>query len=191
MPFAGGFRALCSREHNNGSQIEFHDRMALEPSEQQYLTAAEGFLALGMLEDANAEIEKIDPFCRHLPEVCAVRLSIYLRAQNWELAETLAARLRAADPANPQWHISLAYAVRRLSSIAAAKPILIDAAERHPNEPIIHYNLSCYECQLGDLSSAREHLKKAIALAPECRLMALDDEDLQPLWDRLSDGVLD
>jgi len=50
--------------------------LPLEPSEQKHLTAAEGFLALGMYDDANAALEAIDPFCRRLPEVLAVRLGI-------------------------------------------------------------------------------------------------------------------
>ena len=35
----------------------------------QHLRAAHGFIELGMFEEANAELEEIDPFCRHLPEV--------------------------------------------------------------------------------------------------------------------------
>ena len=59
------------------------------------------------------------------------------------------------DPAEVQWSISLAYATRRAESIEAAKVILLEAVERHPKEPILHYNLTCYECQLGEVEVAK------------------------------------
>lgn len=54
-----------------------------------------------------------------------------------------------------------------------------------PGEPIFHYNLACSEFQLGDLEVAKARLAQAFKLAPKCRLMALDDDDLAPLWDSL------
>jgi hypothetical protein len=38
--------------------------MPLQSPDLSHLRAAEGFLAPGMYEEANAELEKIDPFCR-------------------------------------------------------------------------------------------------------------------------------
>ncbi len=43
----------------------------------------------------------------------------------------------------------------------------MNALERHPDDELLHYNLACYECQLGELSSAEEHLKKAFELQPK------------------------
>ena len=90
------------------------------------------------------------------------------------------------DPADAQWAISLAYATRRAQSIEAAKCILLEAVERLPDEPILHFNLACYECQLGELEVAKARLAHAFKLEPKCRLMALDDDDLAPLWDSLA-----
>jgi hypothetical protein len=50
---------------------------------------------------------------------------------------------------------------------------------------IFHYNLACYECQLGDLEGAKARLKRAFELEQGFRTLALDDEDLRPLWDSL------
>jgi len=47
--------------------------MPLSPDEHPHLTVAEGFLELGMFVEANDALDDIDPFCRHLPEVLAVR----------------------------------------------------------------------------------------------------------------------
>lgn len=160
--------------------------MPLEADQQRHLDAAQGYIALGMHLEANEELEQIDPFCRALPAVLAVRLAVYEAAAKWELSEAVAKRLWDADPTNAQWAISLAYATRRLRSLEAAKVILLTASAEHSEEPIIHYNLACYECQLGDLDAAKEHLKLAIELQPKCRDIALDDPDLEPFWHRIS-----
>ena len=47
--------------------------MPLSNPDQQHLRAAHGFIELGMFEEASAELEEIDPFCRHLPEVLRAR----------------------------------------------------------------------------------------------------------------------
>jgi len=56
--------------------------MPLEPQEQQYVTAAQGYAELGMFLDADAELEKVDPDVRHVPEVLAVRVQITARSRN-------------------------------------------------------------------------------------------------------------
>lgn len=58
--------------------------------------------------------------------------------------------------------------------------------EKGVGEPILHFNLACYECQLGELEVAKARLAHAFKLEPKCRLMALDDDDLAPLWDSLA-----
>ena len=57
----------------------------LEPPDQQYWQAAVGYVELGMFQDANDQLEKIDPFNRAAPEMLAVRLAIYHGLKKWEL----------------------------------------------------------------------------------------------------------
>jgi tetratricopeptide (TPR) repeat protein len=159
--------------------------MPLEPEDQQHLRAAVGYIELGMPLDANEELECIDAGVRHVAEVLTVRLEIYSALKKWDLMQTVAARLAAHDPEEVQWSISLAYATRRAESIEAAKAVLVATSEKHPEEALIHYNLACYECQLGNISDAKDRLSRAITLLKACRLMALEDDDLQPLWDSL------
>jgi hypothetical protein len=51
--------------------------MPLVEDDQKHLTAAQGYVELGMFLDANEELESIDPEVRHFPEVLAVRMRIY------------------------------------------------------------------------------------------------------------------
>jgi hypothetical protein len=159
--------------------------MPLEPDNQHHVTAAQGYLELGMPLEADAELDSVNPDVRHLPEVLAVRIVIYSALKKWELMQTVAKRMALYDPEEPQWTVSWAYATRRADSIEAARMILINAVERLPNTAIFHYNLACYECQLGDLEAAKARLKRASELEQGFRRIALDDEDLRPLWDSI------
>jgi tetratricopeptide (TPR) repeat protein len=157
----------------------------LEPPDQQYCQAAVGYVELGMFQEANGQLENIDPFNRATPEVLAVRIAVYHGLKKWELMQEVAKRLAEFQPHDIQWTISLAYATRRAESIEAAKEILMQALQHHPDEAIVHFNLGCYASQLGDLMLAKAHLKRAFVIEPKCRLMALDDPDLEPLWAEL------
>ena len=59
----------------------------------------------------------------------------------------------------------------------------LKATQADPTYPMFHYNLACYECQLGNLEIAKERLKKAFELESAYRIKALEDDELKPLWD--------
>ena len=66
-----------------------------------------------------------------------------------------------------------------------AKVVLDEAAKLFPGDSMIQYNLACYCAQLGQLDAAKEYLDKSYELgdAKQIKRMALDDEDLKPLWE--------
>ena len=150
--------------------------MPLEPPDQQHWQAAVGYVELEMFQDANDQLEKIDPFNRAAPEVLAVRLAIYHGLKKWELMQEIAKRLADFQPDDVQWITSYAYATRRAESIPAAKEILLNAEPKSPTEAIIKYNLACYSCQTGDIETAKNYLKKAFEIDSSWRLNALNDE---------------
>ena len=61
----------------------------------------------------------------------------------------------------------------------------MEALKTHPEEPTIRYNLACYECQLGDLTVAKQHLNAATKTDTKFRGMALADPDLEPLREEI------
>ena len=73
--------------------------------------------SLGLFEEANAELEEIDPFCRHLPEVLGARLGIYHGLKKWELLAVVAKKLVEWNPKEPGFFVELAYATRRAESL--------------------------------------------------------------------------
>lgn len=149
------------------------------------ITAAEGYIELGMPLGANEELERIDADQRSHTEVLALRVKIHSALKKWELMQAVAKRLARIDPENVQRTISWAYATRRADSIEAARLILLEAVERFPTAAILHYNLACYECLLGNLEEAKSRLKRAFELEPRYRIKALEDEDLEAGWESL------
>jgi hypothetical protein len=73
----------------------------------------------------------------------------------------------------------------KISFGSISSSVLLEAAELFPGDSTIQYHLACYCSQLGQLDAAQEHLHKSYELgdAKQIKLMALDDEDLKPLWD--------
>ncbi len=146
-----------------------------------HLRHTTGFLQLGMLADAEAELAAIPPDEALLPEVLALRVALLQEQARWPELRDVAQHLAHHHPQEPAWWITLAYATRRSDSLPAANAILAVAAKLHPDNATIRFNLACYACQLGDLSAARIHLAHAIRLDSSFEALAATDEDLRPL----------
>ena len=158
----------------------------LEPPDSHHLSAAIGWLGLGNVAEAGAELEKIAPQFQSHPDVFAVQFDIHAAAGKWDEAAETAGTLTRLEPKEPGAWISLAYATRRKTGggIPHARAILIQAQRTFPKEQIIAYNLACYDCKLGDLDAAKVWLDQACTLGDvhKIKLMALQDLDLEPLW---------
>lgn len=120
------------------------------------------------------------------PDVLEVRYAIYSKAKKWDLAAEIAHALNQIKPLEPQFWLWRAYAMRRMpgGGIPQAKEILSKAQPLFPKDPLIPYNLACYECQLGNLTEAWKWVEKAMELgdAKMVKQMALADPDLEPFW---------
>ena len=153
-----------------------------DPFVIRHLEAASGYLQLGMIQDANDELEEIAPAAKTSREVMVVRAVIYRQAEAWQLLREVGGFLVLNWPEEVQHWIWLAYGTRRCRSMEEGEQALLDALRLHDREPLIHFNLACYASQLGNLVAARDRLARAIKLDPNVRLMGLDDPDLEPLW---------
>jgi hypothetical protein len=68
-------------------------------------------------------------------------------------------------------------------SRSTAEAILLRAQAVHPKVAMIAFNLACYASVMGRMEQAKERLQHAIKLDKHIRGLALDDENLKPLWD--------
>lgn len=145
------------------------------------LSHARGYLELGMVAEAAAELRRIPEPASRAVEVLAVRLAILQEQRDWPaLSKAAADFVRQAPDEAPGW-VTWAYATRRAESLAAAEKILLAAEYHHPAEATIQFNLGCYACQRGDLCEAKRRVERAIALDAKFAAAAATDPDLEPL----------
>lgn len=149
---------------------------------QRRLQAAAGYLALGMPADAAAELDALPSAQRTEDAVLALRIEVYCGLGQWQSARQLAESLAQQSPDNPAWWIQWAYALRREQSVAAARMVLLEAANRHGKVALIIYNLACYACVLGEIDEAKRLLLRAFRMDQDLKQVAIDDPDLKPLF---------
>ena len=149
-----------------------------------HLSHARGYLDLGMVAEAEAELAAIGSPENDRPEVHAVRVALLHEKRDWHELRRIAAVLVERQPDEPGWWVSFAFATRRTMSLEEAREILLAAERAHPQEAIIHFNLGCYACQLGEFDEARRRVARSIELRSELRELAHHDPDLQPLRDQ-------
>jgi Flp pilus assembly protein TadD len=150
------------------------------------LNAVLGWLELGNVTEARAELDRIGAEVQERPDLLEVRWILDARQEDWRAALKTAERLQRVAPENSAGWLHLAYAMRRVpeGSVQKSAEVLRPVAEKFPEEPTIPYNLACYECVQGNHEEAIRWLKEAIrrGSVKKIRKMALQDEDLKPLW---------
>ena len=154
------------------------------------LSAVEGWRELGNLEEAWSEYWTIPEKYMDLPEVLEVRWLLEVAAEEWDSSLEIAIKLMELAPERPSGWIHRSYSLRRSKTggLSAAKSALMGAYKIFPQEPVIPYNLACYDCLLGESASALEWLAMAIKCSSKelIREMTLADEDLRALRPEIS-----
>lgn len=145
------------------------------------LSHAQGYLGLGMVAEAAAELDRIPAPDRDEIPVLALRLIVLQERCEWPALRAVAAEFVKRKPAEAAAWVTWAYATRRAESLAAAERILLDAERLHPREATIQFNLGCYACQRGALAEAQRRVDQAIALDRKFAEAAATDPDLAPL----------
>lgn len=163
---------------------------SLPHPDAQFVTAALGWLELGLPSEAAMELRRIAAAYQTNPEVLEVRWQICAAAQDWETALAVAETLVERAPERDSGWVHRAYSLRRVKSggLQAAWDALQPASELFPTNAIIPYNLACYAAQFGRLDEALAWLRKAMRVAEDAvsiKTMALADDDLRPVWDRI------
>lgn len=145
------------------------------------LSHVRGYLELGMVKEAKAELDAIPESDARRPEVVAMRVGMLQATEQWRPLLKYARELVSIDPAEVGWWIIWAYAARRATSVKAAQKVLLEAEGHHPQDATVQFNLGCYACLLGELPEAKARVVRAITIDSEFLKNALDDPDLQQL----------
>lgn len=143
---------------------------------------AHGYLGLGLIADAIAELARINAAESELPEVCLARIAAHEAAGDWENLWVSARPLTNTHPEIERGWTAAAYALREMGLIKDAKEFLFCARWKHGHaSALLLYNLACYYALLGFSQEAVSHLTEALNLAPDMKEDALRDRDLESI----------
>lgn len=175
--------------------IEFQSRTVyrevvpkLDVPALHYVRAARGWLELGNLAEAAAELQRLSPEDTTHAEVLELHWEICCREARWQQAMAVSQRMTELYPDLPSGWIGRSYSLHELKRTEEALDLLLPAAKRFPGIGVIPYNLACYFTQLRRIERAKPWLLQAIQISgkDEIKRMAASDPDLVPLRDWIS-----
>ncbi len=151
---------------------------------ERAILAAQGYLELGMAEEALAELstlnlESVDP------DLVELRLHILMQAKRWSEALSAAEELLRLTPEALPGYIHGAFALHELGRTEEARNLLLKGPEELRKDPTFHYNIGCYEAVLGNREAALLSLERSFSLDDTYRDFARRDPDLMLVRDEL------
>ena len=153
-----------------------------EPEVDRHLAAADGYLTLGMPQEALEALHEIPEKRRNDSLVLRGHVRVLLHLKNWLEAELLSSEGMRIFPEENEFMVQRAFALHQLEKANEAAQVLKSAPAWIRNTGILHYNLACYEAKLGDLGIARQCIHTAIEINASFKKNAKADPDLQRLW---------
>ena len=123
------------------------------------LLAAQGYLELGMVEEALGELSSIGRVAFDDPDIIELRLHILMQGRKWNEAIAAAEELlRMKIDALPAY-IHGAFALHELGRTSEARDLLLKGPSVLREDPTFHYNIGCYEAVLGNRDAALERFR--------------------------------
>ncbi len=148
---------------------------------ERALLAAQGYLELGMVEEALAELVAVQSPMISDPDLIEMRLHILMQGGRWSDALASAEELLRLNSSALSAYIHGAFALHELGRTTEARDLLLRGPQVLRNDPTFHYNIGCYEAVLGNNDSAMRSLKKSFALDETYRDFAKQDPDLEAI----------
>lgn len=147
------------------------------------MAAAEGWIGLGNLPEAEAELDQVAERWRGHPDVLKVRLFLRYHARDWPACVAAGRGLTAGAPALSWAWVFYANSLYFDGRAQEAYDALLPVMERFPENWEMRYNIGCYACQLGRHEEALQWLVKAMGLgdAKHIKEVALLDADFLPV----------
>lgn len=148
---------------------------------KRQLSEAEGYLMLGLPQKALAILEARNDWATMQFEAALLTgeaLRTTGRHRDALKPLEVAASLRPGDVGVA---IALGWCYKRTHRLAQAIDALGRAARHKPDEPLLHYNLSCYWALANNPFKAVQALTTALGLDPELRSLIAKEPDFAPL----------
>ncbi|NDC64512.1 MAG: hypothetical protein EBZ59_11140 [Planctomycetia bacterium] len=85
------------------------------------------------------------------------------------------------NPRRLESWLGLGWCLKRIGRLGEATAMLEKGLVASPGEPILHYNLACYQSLGGNVQKAIEHLTRAIAIDSRFRDLTEVERDFDPI----------
>jgi hypothetical protein len=161
------------------------DSLPMTEDDQLHLATAHGFVKRKEWLEAHAALEGMSPELRTAPEVLALKVVIFHGLARWEMMEIVAKDLVNGLPGETYWMVTWIIAKRKLDGDELVDSILGDYIPALGTNGMTHYALGKLAFSMGDDKTASAFFKRAFTIAPELRLRALDDVELDRYWEGL------
>lgn len=152
---------------------------------ERRILAAQGYVELGLHEEAREELSHLPPFASTRVDVIELNVLCYMGDQRWAEALALTQRLCSLEPGEPGGFIHAAYCLHELGRTAEALDLLARGPAALKTKPVYYYNLGCYLACLGEDEKALNLLKQSFEMDGSLRSHARKDPDLDRLRPQL------
>jgi tetratricopeptide (TPR) repeat protein len=149
------------------------------------ITAAQGYVELGLHEEARAELAALPADLHDRVDVIELTLLCHMHDQRWVEALALAQMLCRVEPDQPGGFIHAAFCLHELGRTSEALDVLARGPATLRTKPVYYYNLGCYLARLGQEEKALQLLKQSFEMDGDLRRDARHDPDLHGLRQKL------
>jgi hypothetical protein len=150
-------------------------------NQADHIAAAQGFLELGMSDQAWEQLEEIEAEHRADSEVLAMRLRILQRMDRFDMGTEIARGAVRLHPGELDLWLLGCHHVRGAQGTAEALEFLLRCGDRFHIEAAYWFELACLYCQAGDLIRTAQCTRRAVDLDRGYQIRVLDHPDLAPL----------
>ncbi|GEP43088.1 hypothetical protein [Brevifollis gellanilyticus] len=146
------------------------------------LDTAEGFISLGMLEEAVNVLEDLPSQLKVTTEVISLHIAILVRAGSYLKASYLAETLSFSEPGSLEKALDVASYRNTASAPKEALEWLESIRKRWEGEAGFHYCLAQCHSALGNAEQMKAELKTACDLDEELKMKAAYDPAFEEIF---------
>lgn len=148
---------------------------------ERRIIAAQGYVELGLYEEACAELSPLPPELHDRVDVIEITLLCLMGGHRWAEALALATKLCSQEPAEPGGYIHAAFCLHELGRTMEAVDVLSRGPITLRTKPVYYYNMGCYHACLDQFDKSLAYLERAFEMDGELRQHAKKDRDLDCL----------
>lgn len=160
------------------------------PVDARGLVSAEGWIELGLFDDAAEELHRVPPQLKSTIEFCILWVRIYAATNAWANVECMCETLTKHAPEDSFTIRFQAEAFHRQGRSREAFAVYQMAPIRFKDGVEYFYDMCRFLCAIGDLPLARIVLARAVKLDRGISKRALDDPELEPMWVELQRSAI-